>query len=304
MSASALLKFSQGLNVGADGEALLGVTNENVVLHNVDNAGVKSWQIDLVAADAGSTLTPIDGYAWSDSNSTPTATFDPDWSGSYRWVLKVWDVINRVGDPTDVDIRVFSIPELNGSIVPPSQVYPSPLPDPRTGLAGAKPNELNFSGQLDGWAGNGWGDGLLSGIVRQLDAGILYRFEAHTTDATPSLLCIFDTARLRPCYIRAVFDVVVDNADGSNYGYFNRTSLFRLNSARVLTHLATGDAMYSRVVPAPADGASPMSFPHVVAVELQDGHYISLVGTAAGTTTPQLDLLWLSSVQFFITQRN
>lgn len=302
MSASALLKFSQGSSIGGDGEALLGVINEEVALHNVDNAGVRSWQVDLVAADAGSSYVPQDEYAFNDNSSTPTATFSPDWSGSYRWVLKVWDVPDRVGDPTDVDIRVFSIAELNGMIVPPDQTFPVPLPDPRSGADGAKPNELNFDGQLEGWAGDGYSDGLISSLVRAVDASRVYQFQTLTDTTVPATLSAFDVARLQPCYIRAVFDVIVDNADGTNYGYFNRTSIFRWTGT-VLTHLATGEVMYGGVVPAPSDGATAMVFPHSVAVTAASGHYILVTGTPTGSSPSELNLLWLTTIQFFITQR-
>jgi hypothetical protein len=188
MAASALIKFTQGTNVGGDGEALVGAIGEEVSLTNVDNTDVQSWQIDLVYVDTRSSLVAAYCYAYGDS-STPSVVFTPDVPGSYRWVLQVWEGIGRVGDSSSTDIRVFSVPESNGLIVPPSQVWPLPLPDPRTALATAKPNEMNFQGGLDGWAG---GDGLLNDALRRLVA-----LEATPSDGVTLNLTSVDGA-MRP----------------------------------------------------------------------------------------------------------
>lgn len=163
MPASALLKFVQGATVGGDGRALVGVIGTSVNISNVNNTGVQSWQIDVAYADPTSAVA-IGTLASNDASSTPAASFTPDVRRSYRIVLKVWDAPNRVGDPTSVDIRVFSVRELNGVLIPPSQVWPLPLPDPRTGELNAKPLEMNFDGQIEGWHGVGT-DGLLSQVL-------------------------------------------------------------------------------------------------------------------------------------------
>ena len=170
MAASALIKFTQGLNVGPDGEALLGEVGTDVYLSNVDNTDVASWQFDLAYADPGSALYVDVGPDFdSGSSSTPATQFWPDVPGSYRWVLKVWNVPDMVGDPSSVDIRVFSVSEANGLIVPPPQLWPLPLPDPQSADPLAKPNEMNFGGQPFGWAGQGVGDGLQGEVVRTVD---------------------------------------------------------------------------------------------------------------------------------------
>lgn len=169
MAASALIKFTQGLVVGADGEAQLGVAGTSVSLTNVDNTDVGSWQFDLAYADPRGSLVATTDWAHGDGSS-PAATFEPDTNGSFRWVLKVWAAPGRVGDPASVDIRVFNVPEPNGMIVPPAQLWPLPLPDPQSGDAKAKPNEMNFGGQVNGWAGLGSGDGLLNDVVQRVDA--------------------------------------------------------------------------------------------------------------------------------------
>lgn len=165
MPASALLKFTQGVTVGGDGRALVGVLSTSVALSNVSNTSVASWQIEIAYADPTSSLAASPTiYAFNENSSTPAANFVPDVRRSYRWVLKVWSVPNRVGDPDSIDIRVFSVRELNGLIIPPAQIWPLPLPDPRTGDPTAKPLEMNFDGQLHGWHGTGV-DGLLSDVL-------------------------------------------------------------------------------------------------------------------------------------------
>jgi hypothetical protein len=178
MAATALIRFTQGTNVGGDGMALLGVLLAPVYVSNVDNTSVRSWQVDLVAAATGSALA-LGTVASSDNSSTPAATFTPDARGSYRVVLRLWEAPGRVGDADHLDIRVFAVSEANGLVAPPPQLWPLPLPDPRSGAATARPNELNFLGQDQGWAGAGEGDGLLTQLVRTVDAQI-------TAGATPS----------------------------------------------------------------------------------------------------------------------
>ncbi len=166
MAATALLKFAQNtVGTGANGCAFAGVLGQLVTVSNSDNTNVASWQIDLLYAAPGSSTPAAEPFAFSDLNSNPTATFTPNVRRSYRFRIKVWSVANRAGPPDSVDIRVFSVRELNQTFIPPPQVYPAPLPDARTGLPGAKPNEMNFGGQLDGWAGGVASDGLLNDFL-------------------------------------------------------------------------------------------------------------------------------------------
>lgn len=170
MAATALLKFKQGLNVGPPGEALKGVIGTSVDVENSDNTDVKSWQIDLVYSDPASGIVASTPFAFNNNSSSPHAVFIPDVRGSSRWVLKVWDVVGRVGNPSDIDIRVFTVPEASGLIIPPTQIWPLPLPVPASGLPTAKPHEQNYGGQPDGWAGNGAGDGGVNDLIRRVGA--------------------------------------------------------------------------------------------------------------------------------------
>lgn len=169
MAAVALLKFSQGALIGSDGEALVGEVGTSVTIENADNTDVASWQIDLVYTPPGSSIPVATPYALNDNDSTPTALLLPDVSGCYRIVLTVYESINRTG-PSDVDIRVFGIPEAkHGFILPPFQDFPKPLPLLGSGEPGEKPNELNFGGQSLGWHGEASTNSkLIHQILREL----------------------------------------------------------------------------------------------------------------------------------------
>lgn len=167
--AAALIKFSQVTQgTGGNGLAFVGVLGQLVTVSNSDNTGVASWQIDLVYSDPSSSVTPATPFAFNNNGSNPSATFTPDVSRSFRFVLKVWSVTGRAGDPDDTDIRVFTVKEGNAIIIPPSQIWPRPLPPPPSGETGNKPNELNFGGQPDGWAGSGTSDGLLNDTLTKV----------------------------------------------------------------------------------------------------------------------------------------
>jgi len=301
MSATALLKFSQGSVVGGAGEALIVGLGTSVNLTNADNSDVRSWQLDLVSVDPTSAFSPSAPYAYNNNGNVPSLSITPDVRGSYRWVLKVWNLANRPGDPVDVDIRNFAVPELNGFIVLPQQLFPIPLPDPRSGLPGAKPNELNFGNQLNGFAGDGNSDGLMNRLIRSVDGSRVWPFQVDTTTAGPHELCRVDTSKWpQNCYVRAVFDVIVDNAAGNNVGYFDRTSIYR-RVAGSLTHLATGERIFANV---PADdGALSLNTSHVIKATADSGRYIVLTGTPSGATSPELDLVWKVSAQFYLSIR-
>ena len=168
MTASALTKFTQGASV-ASGQALKGTVGTAVTVENVDNTDVASWQIDLLYVDPASGLSATT-IAYDDDDNTPSGSFLPDVTGCYRLAVKVWSSINRPGDPDSVDYRIFVVPEANGLIVPPPQLWPEPLPHPSSGLDGAKPNEFNLGGQEAGWSGNGASDGFLGQLIRLVDA--------------------------------------------------------------------------------------------------------------------------------------
>lgn len=213
MAATALLKFTQDLNVGADGQAFSGEIGTLVTVGNSDNTDVVSWTLDLVYADPAGGTPVLSPYATGDSN-TPVAQFLPDVRRSYRWVLKVWSVINQVGPPDDVDIRVFTVPELNGVIIPPIQIWPEPLPDPASGLPGAKPNEMNFSGQSGGWAGGTDGDGLLNDTLSKLF--VKSSRELYVDRYSPILFDAQNGSRSLPfIQIQSALDVISDSADDS-----------------------------------------------------------------------------------------
>lgn len=154
MAVTALIKYTQNAVVGTGGEAYLGATGLLVTVENDDNTDVLSWEIELLYARPGSTLATPPGVPVllaSASSSTPSATFTPDIPGSYRIRLTVYDTAGFTG-VSDIDIRNFIVPLPDkGTILPPYQKLPDPLP---LSGPGSKPDEMNYGGQAFGWSGD------------------------------------------------------------------------------------------------------------------------------------------------------
>lgn len=167
---TSLLKFTQGATVGSDGQALKAtVVGGAVQARNSDNTGVASWEIKILEVPYGSAVPT--GVLAQANGSTPLGSWSPDVSGGcYRIQLTTWPQINRQGT-ADLDIRNVGVDATGGLCAPPAMVWPLPLPDPRSGLPNAKPNEMNFAGQDDGWAGSG-NDGLARHLWRLVTAGV------------------------------------------------------------------------------------------------------------------------------------
>jgi hypothetical protein len=162
MAPSALMQLQQGATVGGNGEALFGTTGTAVTVLNVVNTDVASWLIELLHVPPDSALST--GTLASGNDANPTASFTPDVRGPYRLRLTVWRVANQHGT-SDVDIRNFGVKEANGFYRPAPQLWPRPLPPVASGESGAKPDENNFGGQANGWAGTG-SDGLLDHFIK------------------------------------------------------------------------------------------------------------------------------------------
>lgn len=144
---TALIKITQGATTDVPGNAVKGVIDgaTTVVFSNGDDTGVTAWTYELLYTPPGSAIaTTVQG---------PGATTDftmatPDKPGCYRMKLTVVDAAGV----EDVDIRNFGTAFPNcGLIAPPYQANPAPLP--LTGV-GAKPDEMNFGGQPNGWDGD------------------------------------------------------------------------------------------------------------------------------------------------------
>lgn len=171
--ATALLRFTQGLNTDAAGKAVLGAFGDLslVTVTNGNNAGVTSWKIYLLDAPPDSTTFPPINQPQilaQGVNGTPTVGFTPDVAGTYRLMLEVSD-----GSSTDRDIRCFGIPDGRGFVRPPYQQNPDPLPTALPGLITLdprpiKPDEQNYGSNVRGWAGNG-NVGQLDAFLRQYE---------------------------------------------------------------------------------------------------------------------------------------
>lgn len=157
---TALLKFTQGTTVGANGRALVvAIGATPVTIENSDDTGVASYKIELLYAPPDSptyVVVPNTPHVLATDNGTPTATLDVSALavyGCYRIRLTVWPQANQVGVP-DVDIRnVAVVTPTYKLVLPPYQKFPDPIALEGTG---SKPDELNFLGQTWGWSGPGY----------------------------------------------------------------------------------------------------------------------------------------------------
>ena len=159
MALSALLQFTQGATVGGQGIALVVTSGNVVVISNSDNSSVQSYRLELCYAPPGSVhnITPgvTPPIVLAEGNGVPSYSFLPENGvyGCYRFRLTTWSGGSFTGN-SDVDIRCIATRFPNDLICPPLQKFPDPLPLPGSGLAGAKPGELNFGGQPYGWQGD------------------------------------------------------------------------------------------------------------------------------------------------------
>jgi len=158
MAATALIKFTQGPNTDIAGRAVLGTifsVDGSVTVTNGSPTDIDRWKIYLVNAPPGSTLELVTQGIWTlldeGTDDTPTTTFDPDITGSYRILLQVWDISNALNQ----DIRNFIVPDEGGFVLAPFQKLPDPLPlpDPLAPNPSQKDNEMNVGGQPYGWMG-------------------------------------------------------------------------------------------------------------------------------------------------------
>jgi hypothetical protein len=111
MTVSSSLAFTQGLQVGAPGVAIIGVDGTAVVASNGNNANVVTWTFAMVDVPPGSAL-PI-GIV--QTGSSPTYTFTPDITGGYLLELTVFDSSGNFA----IDYRTFQVPETSGRIIVP-----------------------------------------------------------------------------------------------------------------------------------------------------------------------------------------
>lgn len=161
MAVSALIRFVQGPNSGPAGQAVSGtLTDGACIVSNGNNSSVLTWHYEMlyVPPDSAVPLTSQGPGALS------TFSFTPDVAGTYRVRL-------TVAGPTpgmiNTDIRCFCVPFPNGTIAPPYQRNPAPLP---LSGAGGKPDELNIDGQRHGWSGiNSSSAKFMYRVLKELD---------------------------------------------------------------------------------------------------------------------------------------
>ena len=143
MAVTVLLQFTQALNIGLSGEALIGdldVVSGPVTVSDT-GAGATTWTFEILEAPPGSAT--VTGIVQGPGALSSFILFPgPDVPGSYRFRLTGTD-----GVDTDVDIRNLIVPDVKGVIYPPYQKNPDPID------LTLKPDEMNYGGQGRGWAG-------------------------------------------------------------------------------------------------------------------------------------------------------
>lgn len=176
MPATALLKFTQGAYVGANGRALIVDAGTAVSIANSNNSQVQSFRVELLYGPPESTFAITPGVQaptlLAEGNGIPAASITPQVAiaGCYRIRLTVWAGVNYTGQK-DVDIRNIAVPTPNKRFIkPPYQKFPDPLPLAGEGKPGEKPDELNFEDLRWGWSGPGYVSGAHS--FRLLDAAL------------------------------------------------------------------------------------------------------------------------------------
>jgi len=162
MTAIALLKFGQDETTPPGGEAIMiDPLGGDVTITNTSGASYLSWTITLLETVTGSSLVP--GVLATGTASVPTVVFTDAFSSGIDGCYRIMLDVSNGGADTDRDIRCIGLPDAGGYILPPPQVFPLPL--------ASKPNEMNFDGQLKGWAGDDtWPRGVTHFMKRVRDA--------------------------------------------------------------------------------------------------------------------------------------
>ena len=194
---TATIDFVQGATNPPAGQAIAATTGTSVSVANADNTAVASWQIELYDVPPNSALT-TGIIASSNSGSTPGASFTPDVAGTYRVALKVWNLINRPGSYTDLDIRDVMIGLPNtGLVLPAFSMWPRQLPPLASAFVGAKASESNVNGCDRGWDGCG-SDGQMRNLILLVEARLPSSAEKTILDnGTTAGANMFDAANVK-----------------------------------------------------------------------------------------------------------
>lgn len=149
---TAVIKFTQGLSIGADNAALRTSSNATVTVASVgDHTGVSQWTFTVLDAPIGSAYAP--GAVLSSGLSTST-TFTPDVVGSYSIELSLTD-----GDTTLSVNRVFTYRSSRSWTYPPFR---------------ANSANTNYSGNSRGYME------AIDQLLRDVESNALFRDTAYT----------------------------------------------------------------------------------------------------------------------------
>jgi len=111
MTVSASIAFTQGVQVGAPGVAIIGVDGTLVVVSNGNNTNVVTWTFAFVDVPPTSALP----RGVVQTGASPTYSFTPDVTGGYLVQLTTFDIFGNFA----IDYRTFQVPETSGRIIPP-----------------------------------------------------------------------------------------------------------------------------------------------------------------------------------------
>lgn len=149
------LQFTQGANVGPNGEAFIAtLAGGAVVCSNTNNALALSWAYQFLDVPIGSALSTSTPFS---SGSSPTGSFTPDVAGSYQVMLTV----TGVGGTQATDIRTVIVKTANrGWILPAYEDtnltvnYPNPSTPNAVGWKDAL-NKIFVDIDANGFSGGG-----------------------------------------------------------------------------------------------------------------------------------------------------
>ena len=125
---AAVIQITQGLNVGAPGEALIGVLGP-FTLTSAENLGVINYLWEVLDVPPTSAL-PVGVFT---GGAVPSITPGADVRGSYLFRLTTTDLAGNQA----TDTRAFAVLETTGRLIPP--------------FLGTD-QSMNFGGQTRGWA--------------------------------------------------------------------------------------------------------------------------------------------------------
>jgi hypothetical protein len=169
MAVQALIKFQQGVTIGAPGVALEGVLTTQVT---ATNAGVGDVPIQYI-------------WTWIDTphfsaiprgeiirGNFPSVNFEPDVVGDYHLELQVFNQ----GGQRSIDRRVFRVQRVSGRYIP---AFDAEKPAMNFDLGGGNLNERGWARDMEAWLE--YLDAIVTGGGATTPGGSIPQFQFHDT---------------------------------------------------------------------------------------------------------------------------